>query len=431
MFELERPQTYALRVAKGKGRGLLSETSIKMSEIAALAASNISPHKSQVPIADQAVIEQTIHTGQAIALLRAGSLVVLSLEGRLCRVRPLDLMTDPNCAFWHDGVHRLALTSTRVRQIGIEPATQSATNADFAETVEVINLTSAMSRTTIRSFGDPMIAPFIAKRPGHQRLCTQAGDRLDRAGIELCKLAGLLPAAIMTPLTGKVPANANIIDVETVETYRTEQAATLEPLGEARVPLEITDDARIVPFRPQDGRMEHLAILIGEPEKAEAPLCRIHSECFTGDLLGSLRCDCGEQLKGAIAAMAADGHGVLLYLAQEGRGIGLANKLRAYQLQDRGLDTVEANQHLGFEPDERDFLSAATMLKKLGITKVRLMSNNPNKIEGLSGNGVEVLERVAHEFAANDHNRDYLRTKKVKSGHMLELQDQPSTGTDD
>ena len=148
-------------------------------------------------------------------------------------------------------------------------------------------------------------------------------------------------------------------------------------------------------------------------------LTRLHSECFTGDLLGSLKCDCGQQLRGAIAEIAAAGGGILLYLAQEGRGIGLVNKLRAYALQDQGFDTVEANERLGFEADERLFLPAAEMLRRLGFAKVRLMTNNPDKVAALAGFGIEVVERVAHAFPANDHNAFYLSTKARKSGHIL------------
>jgi GTP cyclohydrolase II len=158
-------------------------------------------------------------------------------------------------------------------------------------------------------------------------------------------------------------------------------------------------------------------------------LCRIHSECFTGDLLGSLRCDCGDQLRGAIRRMAEEGAGVLLYLAQEGRGIGLANKLRAYTLQDRGLDTVEANTHLGFEPDEREFHAAAAMLRHLGIERVRLLTNNPAKLSQLAAYGVEVAGRVEHAFAANAHNRGYLLTKALKSGHMLAVDELRASAT--
>jgi GTP cyclohydrolase II len=184
------------------------------------------------------------------------------------------------------------------------------------------------------------------------------------------------------------------------------------------VPLAKAEDARLVAFRPGDGGTEHLAILIGKPDPANA-LVRLHSECFTGDLLASLRCDCGDQLRGAIAAIAASGGGVLLYLAQEGRGIGLINKLRAYQLQDAGFDTIDANEQLGFDADERVYLPAAEMLRQLGFTTVRLLTNNPDKVAALQRYGIAVAERVPHAFPSNAHNERYLNTKATRGGHFL------------
>jgi GTP cyclohydrolase II len=174
-----------------------------------------------------------------------------------------------------------------------------------------------------------------------------------------------------------------------------------------------------VGFRPADGSAEQFAILIGDPVAEQPALCRVHSECFTGDLLGSLRCDCGPQLQAALSLMGEAGHGVLLYLAHEGRGIGLINKLRAYRLQDLGLDTVDANQHLGFEPDERSYRAAAVMLRHLGIGSVRLLTNNPAKVEALEREGVSVVERIPHATAPNRHNLGYLSTKASRSGHLL------------
>jgi GTP cyclohydrolase II len=239
------------------------------------------------------------------------------------------------------------------------------------------------------------------------------------AAVELCKLGGLLPAVILSPPTGAPSGEIAVVSVTDVAAYRRLAASTLRPVSEARVPLAEAEDARIVSFRPADGGPDQYAILVGEPERLAAPLTRLHSECFTGDFLGSLRCDCGDQLRGAIRRMAHDGGGVLLYLAQEGRGIGLTNKLRAYMLQDGGLDTVEANHHLGFGSDERDYWAAAAMLRQLGMERVRLLTNNPLKIEQLRRYGIEVVGRVPHIFEANAHNRRYLQTKAVRSGHML------------
>ncbi len=254
-------------------------------------------------------------------------------------------------------------------------------------------------------------------------------DRLDAwAAVELCKLSGLLPAAVIVP-GDKPQGQVATVSLAAVSAYRRLSAATLRPVSEARVPLADAEDVRIVSFRPADGGPDQYAILVGTPEDQSAPLARLHSECFTGDLLGSLRCDCGDQLRGSIRRMARDGGGVLLYLAQEGRGIGLTNKLRAYMLQDSGLDTVEANHHLGFGSDERDFSAAAEMLRQLGIESVRLLTNNPAKIAQLERYGIEVAGRVAHVFGANVHNRRYLLTKAERSGHMLAVDElQPPTG---
>ena len=189
--------------------------------------------------------------------------------------------------------------------------------------------------------------------------------------------------------------------------------------AKTRVPLADAENTRVVAFRPHDGGIEHLAIIIGSPDPKEPVLTRIHSECFTGDILGSLRCDCGDQLRGAIAKISARGSGILLYLAQEGRGIGLVNKLRAYNLQDVGFDTVDANKQLGFDADERFFLPAARMLQLLGYERIDLMTNNPKKILGLEACGVQVLTRVTHKFSSNKHNEKYLRTKAQRSDHLI------------
>jgi GTP cyclohydrolase II len=256
----------------------------------------------------------------------------------------------------------------------------------------------------------------------------EIGDCRARAAVMLAKLAQMLPAALVAPLPDSDPdavarlaAEQNLLRVSAraVIDYPPYVAATLQPVSEARVPLGVAEDARVVGFRPADGSAEQFAILIGDPVAQQPALCRVHSECFTGDLLGSLRCDCGPQLQAALSLMGEAGHGVLLYLAHEGRGIGLINKLRAYRLQDLGLDTVDANQHLGFEPDERSYRAAAVMLRQLGIGSVRLLTNNPAKVEALEREGVSVVERIPHATAPNRHNLGYLTTKASRSGHLL------------
>ena len=193
----------------------------------------------------------------------------------------------------------------------------------------------------------------------------------------------------------------------------------MRPVSAARVPLEAAAASRVHVFRPDDGSEEHYAIEIGSPRRSDPVLARLHSACFTGDVLGSLKCDCGPQLRAALAAMAAEGAGVLLYLNQEGRGIGLANKMRAYSLQDQGFDTVEANHRLGFEDDERDFRIGATILRRLGFRSVRLLTNNPRKIGMMSNSGLQVTERVPLKVGENPLTAAYLATKASQSGHLL------------
>lgn len=251
----------------------------------------------------------------------------------------------------------------------------------------------------------------------------------DNAALGLAKLARLIPACITVCLkTDTLPKNLeawlkeeNFLHLKSSDIFGYEEAAarSLNAVSEANVPLSDAEQTKIIAFRPSDGGIEHLAIIIGEPDPKEPVLIRIHSECFTGDLLGSLRCDCGDQLRGSIQAIAKEGSGILLYLAQEGRGIGLINKLRAYKLQDTGVDTFDANEQLGFDADERVYLPAAQILSHLGVSKVRLMTNNPEKVSVLQSSNVDVVERVQHAFPSNQHNEPYIKAKATKGGHYL------------
>jgi GTP cyclohydrolase II len=245
------------------------------------------------------------------------------------------------------------------------------------------------------------------------------------AALGLAKIGRLLPAVLAVALpadSAERLAGHAIIEVPAADIldYPAFEVAGLRQIVSAQVPLNGAPDSRVVAFRTEGSAIEHLAIVIGRPQEHAAPLVRIHSECFTGDLLGSMRCDCGEQLRGAIRRMADDGAGVLLYLAQEGRGIGLINKLRAYELQDRGLDTMDANRVLGWGADERNFLVGAAMLQIMGIRRVRLLTNNPDKLEAMAACGIEVAGREPHLFAANGINDEYLATKASRFGHMLD-----------
>jgi GTP cyclohydrolase II len=232
-----------------------------------------------------------------------------------------------------------------------------------------------------------------------------------KGALSLARSAGLLPALWI------IEAGDVAIAISADDIARQDRAPEVEIVARAKLPLDDLPETQIVAFRASDDGQEHVALLIGAPG-GKPPLVRLHSECLTGDVFGSLKCDCGPQLKEALRIIGQAGGGVLLYLRQEGRGIGLANKLRAYALQDRGLDTVEANRRLGFADDERDYAHAAAMLKALGIREVRLLTNNPNKVAGLEDADIRVIERVPHHMPANPHNADYLATKRKKSGHL-------------
>jgi GTP cyclohydrolase II len=266
----------------------------------------------------------------------------------------------------------------------------------------------------LRGLADPTAEQMLS--PG--ALAVLPPPEAADAALALAKLALLLPAVLAAPTL--IPAHGDILTVaaEDVLGYPGSVAASLSRVAEASVPLADAPDARLVAFRAPDGGIEHVAILIGRPETEAAPLVRLHSECFTGDLLGSLRCDCGQQLRGAIRRMAQEGAGAVLYLAQEGRGIGLMSKLRAYALQDRGLDTVDANHALGWDADERNFRVAATMLHELGIGRVRLLTNNQDKVAALAACGIAVT-REPHVFAPNGINDGYLATKAARFGHLF------------
>jgi GTP cyclohydrolase II len=253
----------------------------------------------------------------------------------------------------------------------------------------------------------PMKGPFRALREGRANL--------HRAGIALAKQAYLLPAVLVVPLPGTDTLS------ELTHIPAAHVGDTPPPLTEivaARLPMQATGAGQVHIFRPGDGGEEHYAIEIGRPDRALAVLARVHSACFTGDVLGSLKCDCGPQLRTALARMGQEGAGVLLYLNQEGRGIGLANKMRAYALQDQGFDTVEANHRLGFEDDERDFRIGATILRSLGFSAVRLLTNNPRKIAMMEAQGIRVAERVPLHAGETAQNAGYLATKIAKSGHL-------------
>jgi len=308
----------------------------------------------------------------------------------------------------------LALTHHRARTLKVRLYTDEIVLVPFPAWHTAETARSLADPTT--DLDNPLRGPFTAKR-----------DELTEgavAAVSLAKSARLLPSVVIVEIDHKKSAEIQekgtlIVSSKDALNYETGSSASLNQIAAADVPLENAENTRILAFRSTDGGREHLAIVIGNPSSDKSVLIRIHSECFTGDLIGSLKCDCGQQLRGAINQISEEGSGVLLYLRQEGRGIGLLNKLRAYALQGQGFDTVEANERLGFESDERLFLPAARILKQLGFYNVRLMTNNPEKVDGLEQHGIKVSERVPHKFPSNQHNEFYLTIKREKSGHLL------------
>lgn len=259
----------------------------------------------------------------------------------------------------------------------------------------------------------PMKGPFVAIRGGD--------SEPHRLVLMICKQVRLLPAAVLVKITPEEADALSYLHRLPLESIGPclRKNSPLALVAAANVPLEMSKTTKVHVFRPDDGGIEHYVIEIGNPKRSEPVLARLHSACFTGDILGSLKCDCGPQLQAAMHQIAENGSGVLLYMNQEGRGIGLANKMRAYALQSQGFDTVEANHRLGFEDDERDFQQGAEILKSLGFSSVRLMTNNPKKVERMDAAGVEVAKRVPLRVGKNPLNEKYLETKAKKSGHLL------------
>jgi len=260
----------------------------------------------------------------------------------------------------------------------------------------------------------PMKGPLMSERDG-------PADA-HRVAIALTKSARLLPAALVMPLEDPNEfAQAHQLTLLPFAETRDvlPEKSAMSKVVHAQLPLEVSEAGQLHIYRPEDGSEEHYAVEIGHPARDKPVLCRLHSACFTGDIMGSLKCDCGPQLRGALAQMGHEGAGILLYLNQEGRGIGLANKMRAYSLQDQGFDTVEANHRLGFEDDERDFRIGSEILRLMGVGSVRLLTNNPAKIEMMEAHGITVSERVPLKVGETPYNHDYLAVKAKKSGHLL------------
>lgn len=362
----------------------------------------------QVPAASES-IRRRVRLAAAEAVLREGGIVRIAALGRpqVDCVALDGAGTEASLAFARSSgpTVRMVLTASRARALGLDAggAVCVALAVPRAGGVELLETLAGLPVGGRR----PVVLPELALEPA---------SPAEAAAVDIAKRASLLPALVVAPVTEREVDVIVEIEVEEVETAAIDPP--LVPTVQAELPISLTEAARVVAFRAPDVAYEHVALVVGELGGTSAPLVRLHSECLTGDVFGSLRCDCGPQLQAALAQMAKEGAGALLYLRQEGRGIGLTNKLRAYRLQEAGLDTLDANTHLGFEPDERDFRTAARMLQALGLRQVRLLTNNPQKVRTLARYGVQVTERVPLSIAANRHNLRYLQTKTQRAGHL-------------
>jgi len=339
-----------------------------------------------------------IRSGRMVAIVVAAETLDQALAGRL---EPLARRTP-----------RLVLPSPRLRRLGLDRQDAGA--------IALPRLDLARIATLAFEEGARFDAPVAVP------------DRLDIAALELARLAFLHPSVVVIPAPVRAIAEAGLLDVAAADVmaYRPARAADLHIVSRAPVPLEEATSTEFVVFRGGEGMRDHVAVIVGSPSLDAAVSVRLHSACLTGDLFGSLKCDCGDQLRGTIRFMSENGGGILLYLDQEGRGNDLSNKIRAYRLQACGFDTYDADEVLGFENDQRHFDFAASMLKLLGVTRVRILTNNPNKIEALRAAGLDISADQRIEGRLNDHNVRYLASKRDRAGHFINVEASPRSARD-
>ena len=390
---------------------------------------------------------------RAVAEIRQGHIIIVvddddrENEGDfVCAAEFVDARVINFLATYGRGIICAPLTAGRAAALGLDLMVNSNTSlheTPFTVSVDASHGTttgvSAADRAaTIRALADPKTAPGDLARPGHIfPLRAMEGGVLRRTGhteavVDLCRMAGVFPAGVLCEIMNedgtmaRVPDllkiarqhGLSIITVRDLIEYRMTREKLVQRLVATHLPTMYGDFA-IHLYRSETDAKEHIALVKGEIRPDVPVLVRVHSECLTGDLFGSLRCDCNAQLFAALRMVEKSGCGIVLYMRQEGRGIGLVNKLKAYKLQDEGLDTVEANEKLGFRADLRDYGIGAQILRDLGVAKMRLLTNNPKKVVGLHGYGLDIVERVPLEMDANDFNERYLRTKRDKMGHLI------------
>lgn len=396
---------------------------------------------------------------EAIEDIRQGKIIILcddedrENEGDLTMAAELVTPEAINFMATHGrGLICLSMTAGRLSELRIPPMVDDIDNNSpfgtaFTVSIEArrgvtTGISAADRANTILTAVNPKTKPEDLVRPGHIfPLRARAGGVLERAGqtegsVDLARLAGLTPAGVICEIMSvdgtmaRVPElldfakrfDMKIVTVKDLIHYRMQRESLVRSIAETVLPLRFGEFRALV-YENEISKDQHLALVKGDIHGDPPPLVRIHSSCLTGDVFGSFRCDCGEQLRMALRQIAEEGNGVLLYLNQEGRGIGLANKIRAYALQDAGRDTVQANEELGFKPDLRDYGIGAQILAHLGIERMRLMTNNPRKIVGLEGYGLKVVDRVGVQVRPRKHNAQYLRTKHEKLGHFFDMDD--------